>query len=68
MIFYAVESGFFDDMEKEQWGAFETVLLQLIRNRYPHLLEAVRNGKFGKDTEMKIKEMVEDSKQEFISN
>lgn len=66
ILFYAVEEGFFDDIEKEKWGNFETLLLQLTRNHYPNVLKKIGSGIFNKEIKKKIQEIVEDFKKEFL--
>jgi F-type H+/Na+-transporting ATPase subunit alpha len=67
VLFYAVEQGFFDDMTKDDWSSFESTLLELIRNRYPEVLEKIKKENFDEAVKIKIKEIVEDFKKEFLS-
>lgn len=66
ILFYAVEQGFFDDMIKEDWNVFEGTLLELVKNRYPSVLDNIEKGNFNKGVKNKIKEIVEDFKKEFL--
>ena len=66
VLFYAVEQGFFDDIEKEKWGHFEIRLLELARNRYPNVLQKIKSGVFDEKIRVKIQEIVNDFKQEFL--
>lgn len=66
-LFYAVEEGFFDDMEKENWSSFESMLLELVKTRYADVLEKIKKGDFGEETKKEIQKIVEDSKKEFLS-
>jgi F-type H+-transporting ATPase subunit alpha len=67
VLFYAVEHGYFDDMEKEGWPKFERVLLELMRNRYHSVIDKVKSSNTLDDTvKDEIKEIVEDAKQEFL--
>ena len=66
VLFYAVEQGFFDDIEKEKWGHFEIRLLELARNRYPNVLQKIKSGAFDEKIKVKIQEIVNDFKQEFL--
>lgn len=68
VLFYTVEEGFFDDVEKIKWTFFERLLLDLVRNRYPDILEKIRAGTFNQEVRDKIQEIVTDFKQEFISS
>jgi len=68
ILFYIVEEGLFDDIEKDKWVSFEDILLELIRNRYFEILDKIKEGKFDKQQKEKIKEIVVDFKQEFISD
>ena len=66
VLFYAVEQGFFDDIKKEKWGHFEIRLLELARNRYPNVLQKIKSGAFDEKIKVKIQEIVNDFKQEFL--
>lgn len=67
VLFYAVEEGFFDDIEKEKWKSFEVLLLELIRSRYQNLLEEINGGVFDNKAKAEIKEIINDFKHEFMS-
>jgi F-type H+-transporting ATPase subunit alpha len=66
ILFYIVEQGFFDDIEKKKWGNFEILFLELVRNRYSNVLQNIKNGVFDEKIKTKIKEIVKDFKQEFL--
>lgn len=66
VLFYAVEEGFFDDVAKEKWHDFESMLLELMKSRYANVLERIDQGNFTKKTKEQIHKIVEDSKQEFL--
>ncbi len=66
ILFYVVESGFFDDTEKEHWSEFENLLLELIRNHYQNVLGKISSGLFDDDVKKSIKEIVDDFKREFL--
>ncbi|MDP3970095.1 MAG: F0F1 ATP synthase subunit alpha [bacterium] len=66
ILFYTVEQGFFDDIEKEKWSSFEVLLLELIRYQYPFILEKILAGSFDEKIKTNIKSIVEDFKQEFV--
>lgn len=68
VLFYIVEEGLFDEVEKGQWDKFELFLLELMKNRYPNILKTIKQGLFNQETRERIKEAVKDFKQEFISN
>jgi len=66
ILFYAVEQGFFDNIKKKKWGNFEILLLELVRNQYPHVLQKIKKGIFDEKIKIKIQEIVKDFKQEFL--
>jgi F-type H+-transporting ATPase subunit alpha len=66
ILFYAVEKGFFDNLEKEKWDDFEKMLLELIASRYQKVLEKIETGDFGEKTKNKIAQIINDAKQEFL--
>ena len=66
VLFYVVEQGFFDDIEKDKWKGFEMLLLELIRSRYKNILQKIGEGIFDEAIKGKIKDIVNDFKQEFI--
>ena len=66
VLFYAVEQGYFDDMEMEQSSRFEEFLLELLRNRYPNIIEDIRKTGFTKKATRNIEVLVSDFKQEFF--
>jgi len=68
VLFYAAEEGFFDDMEKEKWGDFERLLLELIRNYYFIVLKKIIAGVFNEEIKTKIKIMVNDFKKKFLQD
>jgi F-type H+-transporting ATPase subunit alpha len=59
VLLYLVEQGYFDDLARGQWRRFEELLLELVRNRHPDLLDGIE--KEG------IEEVVADFKREFLS-
>ncbi len=67
ILFYAVEEGLFDDIGSEHWARLETYLLDLIRGRYIHMVEKLKQGIFNEKIKDQIKELVQEFKQEFIS-
>jgi len=66
VLFYTVEQGFFDDIEREKWSVFETLFLELLRNRYFDVLKEIKEGTFDEKIKIKIQEIVKDFKQEFV--
>jgi len=66
VLFYTVENGYFDDLQKDKWSVFEKLFLELMRNRYFKLLDKIRSGKFDKTVKDKINEVVQDFKNEFL--
>ncbi len=67
ILFYAVEKGFFDDIEKEQWSGFEALLLELLRERYLKVLEEIKGGSFDDEIIGKIQGIIKDFKKEFLA-
>ncbi len=65
ILFYTIKAGLFDDIEKEKWSSFETLLLELIRSVYPIVLEEIEMDAFDAVIKNKIKQITEDFKQEF---
>jgi F-type H+-transporting ATPase subunit alpha len=68
VLFFAVEQGFFDDIEKDTWSHFERLLLVWLKNRHGDLLETIRNGTFDERTKQEVRDRVDDFKHEFLSN
>ncbi len=68
VLFYTVEQGFFDDIDKGKWRNFEALLLELLRSRYADILVKIRNGSFGDAVKEEIQEIVNDFKREFLSD
>lgn len=66
VLFYAVENGFFDNIEKDQWKDSEDLLLKLIRSRYKGMITKIKEGQFGKVVKTRIQDIVRDFKQEFL--
>lgn len=66
VLFYMVEQGFFDAIEKKGLSNFEILFLELVRNRYPDMLRKIKNGVFDKKIKTKIQKIVTDFKQEFL--
>lgn len=66
VLFYTVEQGFFDDIEKKKWSNFEVLFLELLRNRYPEVLKKINGGLFDEKIKIKIEEIVKDFKREFL--
>jgi len=61
-----VEQGFFDDITKDKWSNFEILFLELVKNRYPNILQKIKSGAFDEKIKTKIQEIVKDFKQEFL--
>ncbi|PIR43719.1 F0F1 ATP synthase subunit alpha [candidate division WWE3 bacterium CG10_big_fil_rev_8_21_14_0_10_32_10] len=68
VLFYMVENGFFDDLEKEKWGEFEHFLLRLINGRYKQVLISISKEVWDTSTEEQINNIAQDFKQEFLSS
>lgn len=67
ILFYAVEEGLFDEVEKEKWRGIESLFLDLVRNRYSRTLDKIKGGLFDEKIKAKIAEIVNNFKQEFLS-
>ena len=67
ILFYSVEAGFLDDIDKEKWVDFEKHLLQLIRNRYFDLIEQIEKKTFDEKIKSTIMDMLADFKREFLN-
>ncbi|MEZ4104559.1 MAG: F0F1 ATP synthase subunit alpha [Candidatus Paceibacterota bacterium] len=66
ILFYAVESGFFDDLSENEWLDFMHFFLSLLRSRYQKVLQSIALGVFDDKSKMKVKAIVDDFKSEFI--
>jgi len=66
VLFYAVEEGLFDDVEKDNWSHLEKLLLELVKNRYFKVLDRIKSGIFDDKAKKKIREIAGDFKKEFI--
>lgn len=67
VLFYAMENGFFDEMQKEDWKSFEKVLLELIRNLHFDLLEKIKGGKFDEEIKQEIEKIIKNAKEELLT-
>jgi F-type H+-transporting ATPase subunit alpha len=65
VLFYTVEKGFFDDIDREKCGSFEILLLEWVRNRHVGILQKIEDGTFDEAVKAKIQRIVRDFKQEF---
>ncbi len=68
VLFYAVENGYFDELNNDQWHEFMMYMLDLLRTRYQKVLKTIEKGTFDKGVKKEIKKIVEDFKDEFVSN
>lgn len=66
VLFYAVENGLFDDLDKSQWNKFKLYLLELVKSRYIRLLKKIERGSFDDSVKADIVTLVKDFKQEFL--
>jgi len=66
ILFYSVEQGFFDNIDKNKWPNFEKLLLELIRNRYFKVLKKIKKGVFNEEIKNEITNIVTDFKREFL--
>jgi F-type H+-transporting ATPase subunit alpha len=67
ILFYTMEEGHFDDLEKSSWKRFEELFLEFLRNRYFETILSVEKNGFTDSIEEAIKNIVTDFKNEFIS-
>ncbi len=67
VLFYTVEAGFFDDIEDDKWSTFEKLFLNLIRVRYPDVLEKIKKGEMTDDIKKEINKIIKDFKEEFLT-
>ncbi|RME58926.1 F0F1 ATP synthase subunit alpha [Candidatus Parcubacteria bacterium] len=66
-LFSVVEGGHFEKIPEAQWREFESMLLELLRTRYRHVLASIRAGAAAEDLEKEIEEIVQDAKEEFFT-
>ncbi len=66
VLFYTVEQGLFDDVDKNRWKNFEKLLLELLRSSYSDILQKIKSGIFDEKIKADIKKIVNDFKQEFL--
>ncbi len=67
VLFYSVEQGFFDELEKEKWKDAEKNLLRLLRNNFQSIEVSLQKGNFNKETKELINQLVKKFRYEFIS-
>lgn len=67
ILFYTIEQGYFDDLQKTQWRQFEDLFLELLRNRHFEILSLVQKDDFTDSAKEATKNIVTDFKKEFIS-
>lgn len=65
VLFYAATQGFLDELIGEENERWEELFCQMLRNQYSFLLVEIRKGRFDQELKLKIRQMVEDFKQEF---
>ncbi len=67
ILFYVVEKGYFDDLEKDKWNRFEELFLKLLEGMYSNLLENIDKNGFSDENKEQIEKVVNDFKREFLS-
>jgi F-type H+-transporting ATPase subunit alpha len=67
VLFFAVEQGFFDGLDEDQWRHFERLLLDVLRNGNSGLLEKIRDGRFSDEDQAVAKQVINDFKAEFVA-
>lgn len=68
VLFYAVENGHFDELNKQEWNEFMMYMLDLLRTKYRAVLNTIESGTFNNATKKKVENIVADFKFEFISH
>ena len=59
VLFYVVEQGLFNGLEKEQWEEVEKILLTLLRNKFQDVIHLLEGGILNNEVKKKIKELVD---------
>lgn len=68
ILFYMIEEGYFDDLPQSAWRRFENLLLELARNRYSDLLEAIKKKGVTPANKRRVEDIAADFKKEFLSS
>ncbi|MCA9391785.1 F0F1 ATP synthase subunit alpha [candidate division WWE3 bacterium] len=68
VLFRAVEEGYFDDLEKDQWAKLEDLLLQLMRTKYKELILKIEGEKLTESISKDIEDTIAQFKREFVKN
>jgi F-type H+-transporting ATPase subunit alpha len=66
VLFYVVESGYFDDLDRLEWRRFEKLFLNLLKNRYYDLLARISKEGLSSQTKSQIEGIIVDFKKEFL--
>ncbi len=67
VLFFMIEQGFFDNIQKEKWKKSENLLLKFIRNSHSAILREISKAEFNEDIKSKIRKIVDEFKQKFVS-
>ena len=67
ILFYAVENGYFDELDEDHWANFKFYMLGLLRARYRDVLNTIEGGVFDDAVKAKVELVVSDFKAEFLT-
>lgn len=67
VLFYAVNTGLFDDLDEKMWKENENYLLALLESRYTLLLSKIEKDGLTKEVKEEIESAVNDFKMEFVN-
>ncbi len=68
VLFYIVDNGYFDELNKDHCSEFMAYILNLLRTRYVDVLSTIEKGVFDKAVKKKVEVIVKDFKDDFLSN
>ena len=68
VILYVATNGYLDDYPVEALGNFEEQFYVFMESQHPDILKSIReNGDIDSDTEMALKDAIEDFKKVFVA-
>jgi F-type H+-transporting ATPase subunit alpha len=68
VLFFAVESGYFDDFADADWAHFMNYILELFRSRHQKVLTDIQAGVFDEVVKRNIKQVIREFKDDFVTN
>jgi len=68
VLFYVVEQGYFDDLKKDLWLNFKSLFLDLLANKHFALLDDITKNGLTPENKVKIKKIVNDFREDFVSS